>query len=329
MKKTVTLLAFIFGTCMSLRSQVQTSVADFENFNTGSNITYTNSANAPFQTSNAEFNHEMAGSYWIGGFSYTNKYDSSTASFANLHGVKAYKGYNNSSMYNVGQNHGVIKLKAPFNSADGFYITNTTFTYKTIRDGNQFSRKFGDTTGTGSGSSIAQGSYPDWFKITIKGYFNGSLKNDSVEYYLADYRFSNNSLDYIIGSWQWINTSTLGQVDSIKFFMYSSDVGQFGINTPLFFAIDNFTTSNPYVGIAENSGAANPNVYPNPFNSEIIFIAMQKTVLTITDVSGRNVFNSTLEEGNNRLDLDFLNKGIYFATLHSAGKTFTQKIIKE
>jgi len=66
------------------------------------------------------------------------------------------------------------------------------------KKGNQFSRKFGDTTGTKSGASIPQGHYPDWFKVLVKGYRGGNMLNDSIEFYLADYRSAGTTNDYAI-----------------------------------------------------------------------------------------------------------------------------------
>jgi len=332
MKKTITHYALALGTFFTaLNSQAQSSIADFENFSLAPNSVYSSTTSTPFQTQNAEFPYQWDNgfSYWSGGFAYTNKYDSSTATSSNLYGVRAYKGYNNSSIYTVGQDRGVIKLKFPYNSADGFYITNTTYAYKAVLNGNAFSRKFGDTTGTGSGTTIAQGSYPDFFKVTLKGFFNGALKTDSVEFYLADYRFSNNSLDFVVNNWQWVNTSTLGQVDSIKFFMYSSDVGQFGINTPLFFAIDNFTASSPYVGLTKTSTDKIATVFPNPFNREMTVYCSENSLIRITDLSGKELIIQQLDKGVNNLDMNILDQGIYFAEINSGENRIIRKIIKK
>jgi hypothetical protein len=312
--------SILFALSASASAQVQTSVADFENFNTAPNTAYSSTTSAAWQTANAVFPYQWNSTFgiWEGGFSYTNKYDSSGASFSNLHGVKAYKGYNNSSVYTVGQDRGTIRLKAPFNQADGFYITNTTFAYKAVRNGNSFARKFGDTTGTGSGTTIPQGSYPDWFKITVKGYFGGNMKNDSVEYYLAD---------YVIDSWQWVNTTALGQVDSIRFFMYSSDVGQWGINTPLFFAIDNFTTSNPFVGLSEQEKMS-AGGYPNPFNDVLVIRTESGAEYLLQDLSGKTLLHGSLLPGIERIQTGHLALGVYFLQIRTAGGVRQQKLIK-
>jgi hypothetical protein len=330
-KKTMTILSLAF--CI-LTSKAQTIVADFETFSLSANSAYSPTTSTPFHTSNASFQYSWDNTYsfWSGGFSYTNKYDSSTAGFTNLYGVRAYKGYTNSATYVVGQDRGVIRLAAGQNTVNGFYITNTTYAYKAMASGSQFSRKFGDTTGTGSGTTIPQGSYPDFFKVIIKGYQNGTLKSDSVTAFLANYTFTNNAQDYILNTWQYVNTSAIGTVDSIKFFMRSSDVGQYGINTPLFFAIDNFETSAPStVGIIEHHNDIQLSAYPNPFTSFLNIRVDNRSIgsnAKIRDIAGKLVREEVLSEEINSVDLSTLQPGIYFLELDLADQKTIKKIIK-
>jgi hypothetical protein len=62
-----------------------------------------------------------------------------------------------------------------------------------------------------------------------------------LEFYLADYRFGDNSQDYIVSDWTYVDFSVLGVADEIRFDFASSDSGMFGINTPQYFAMDNLT----------------------------------------------------------------------------------------
>src|SRR5690606_7670037 len=107
----------------------------------------------------------------------------------------------------------------------GCYITNTSYAYTVIRDGNNFSKKFGGATGND----------PDWFVLHIVGKKNGTWLSDSVHFYLADFRFDDNNQDYIVGSWEWVDLSILGDADTLYFELRSSDAGLNGINTPTFF----------------------------------------------------------------------------------------------
>jgi len=336
MKKTLLLNLMIF--CV-LNSGAQLMVSDFETFTLSPNSFYMDTTSTPFSTQNASFQHRYSKFgptwYWTGGFAYTNVNDSANGSFLNLHGVKAFKGYNASSNYAVGQDRSMLHLLTR-DTVHGFYLTNTTYAYKMILFGdtaNAISRKFGDTTGTGSGTTIAQGAYPDYFKLTVKGFKNGLLSSDSVEFYLADYRFQNNVLDYVLDTWQWVNTSALGEVDSLKFWMYSSDVGQFGINTPLFFAIDNFTTKGVITGVKESKRADALKVYPLPFHNQLTVsfgnVISSDTELHITDLQGTQVFSSEINGSATTFDLSGLPAGLYVLEISNGQNNKRIKILKD
>jgi len=240
--------------------------------------------------------------------------------FGNLYGVKPSKGYNNSNTYVIGKNAGVINLGASSNTVNGFYITNTTYAYKSMKLGDSFAKKFGGLSGND----------PDYFKLSVKGFKGGILKSDSVIFYLADYRSANNSLDYIVNNWQWVNTASLGDVDSIKFLMYSSDIGSFGINTPLFFGMDNFTINQTIVGLNENINDLKFNVYPNPCDNllSLDIDSENQSSITILDISGKIIYHQTLNFMQTILDVSSLNSGIYFLEMISDNKKQIKKIIK-
>jgi len=61
----------------------------------------------------------------------------------------------------------------------------------------------------------------------------------TIEIILADYRFDDNSLDFILDDWEFTDLSSLGEVDALSFSFTSTDTGSFGINTPTYFALDN------------------------------------------------------------------------------------------
>lgn len=114
--------------------------------------------------------------------------------------------------------------------------TNTTYAAITMRDGDGFgfAKKFGGTTGNDA----------DFFKAVFTGYAGpagtGGVTG-SVEFYLADFRPSDNAQDYIVGDWRTVDLTGLGAARSIYIGFVSSDVGFFGINTPTYVAIDDLT----------------------------------------------------------------------------------------
>ncbi len=120
---------------------------------------------------------------------------------------------------------------------DGYQIesalfTNTTYTALSMLIGDPFAKKFGGISGDD----------PDFFKLSVFGIdAGGQALPIEVELYLADYRFSDNSLDYILSDWTYLDLSALSEAVSLHFNVSSSDVGDFGMNTPGYFAIDNLT----------------------------------------------------------------------------------------
>src|SRR5690606_12561840 len=73
---------------------------------------------------------------------------------------------------------------------------------------------------------------------------------DTVEFYLADYRFSDDNQDYIVDTWETIDFQPELTGRKLKFFLSSSDNGDFGMNTPAYFALDNLVSS-PVAGLTE------------------------------------------------------------------------------
>ncbi|MDD2961057.1 MAG: DUF4465 domain-containing protein [Muribaculaceae bacterium] len=103
------------------------------------------------------------------------------------------------------------------------YLNNTSYTYYTMKNGSAYSKKF------------AKG---DYLKLNIYGYSSDKGVVGPVEFYLADYRSDNTAEWKLISEWTYVNLEQLGSVEYIYFQMESSDVGQWGINTPTYFALD-------------------------------------------------------------------------------------------
>ena len=85
----------------------------------------------------------------------------------------------------------------------------------------------------------------DWFKLTITGYDASKAVTGTVETYLADLRSENEAEHFILNEWQWVDLSPLGTVQSVQFVLSSSDVGQWGMNTPGYVCVDDFNSPNP------------------------------------------------------------------------------------
>ncbi len=282
------------------------------------------------------FNSTFGGYY--AGWAASAVYDSSTAGYTNLYGCAASKGYNNSNVFAIGTTYSPLTIRLTDSligkKVSGMYVCNATYPYKSMLNGDFVAKKFGDTTGTHC--NCAQGSYPDWFKLTVKRYYGGILQNDSVEVYLGDFRFANSAQDYILKNWTWINLSTMGATDSLAFFLHSSDNGSFGMNTPAFFCVDNLTLST-ITGVENYFAEEGLGVFPNPAanEAEIIFNMIEPVYVSmkITDVTGREMaaqnMNSFAGQNKFKIDISQFPAGMYYVTLNANGNMLSKKLIKQ
>lgn len=108
-------------------------------------------------------------------------------------------------------------------------ICNNTYAGLSMKNGDSYSKKFGGTTGADQ----------DWFKVTVYGYNKSGTKVSSLDIYLADFRFSDSSKDYILNKWTTFDLTALGMVHQLTFEFSSSDKGTYGINTPTYVCLDN------------------------------------------------------------------------------------------
>ena len=267
----------------------------------------------------------MGGDYWAGGFAYSNWTDSVTSGYGNQYSAKTAKGYGGSAnyaviwcsnpvtyAYNTTLRLNGIAMGAP---VSGFYITNNTYAYNAIRDGYFSSRKFHNG---------------DWFLLTVKGYSGGVLTADSVNFYLADFRFADSTMNYIVKTWQWVNLLPLGHVDSLQFSMNSSDTGAFGMNTPAYFCMDNFTTDETALGVSSVHTYA-AKVYPNPAINRLYVDLADNTVqqISVADMAGNVVSSYNVTGKHVEINTSGLPVGIYMLQLAGDGRRANMKFEKE
>ncbi len=261
------------------------------------------------------------------GWAMSNSTDVTDPEFTNQYSSIVGAGAMQSSNYAVSFVSGESILKiddtTKGDSILGMYITNGTYPYLVIRDGNQFSKKFGGVTGDD----------PDYFLLTIKKYLDGNLSTDSVDFYLADYRFADNSEDYIIDDWTFVDLSSLGKVDSLSFTMASTDVGQFGINTPTYFCADNITTSEIIqVSNSNLQAQLNVEIFPNP-TSDFLFIKnlenQNNMEISIYNMLGQEFQNNTITNYSNSINVQNLPKGTYLIKVQDGEKQHSQLFVKQ
>ncbi|HNX07493.1 MAG TPA: DUF4465 domain-containing protein [Bacteroidales bacterium] len=314
MKKLLLIFSGMVLTTMLLscsRLQAQT-IADFENLPLPADTFWNGSDfSGGFASGNVFFPNvylydSVYGGYWATGFAYSSMSDTADGSFQNLYSVWAGEGYGASLVYGVGQNYALLKLTgvASGKVVDGFYVCNATYAAMSMKNGDAFAKKFGGP----------DGNDPDWFRLSITAYEGGTPKNDTVHFYLADYRFSENSQDYILKDWTWVDLTPLGNVDSLVFLLSSTDNGQFGMNTPPFFCIDNFTTADsPQNIIALESAPFS--IVPNPASQRVCVTMNNKNIikkLNLYDLAGRELISLENFSSGEYLDISHLSGGIYF-----------------
>jgi len=309
---------------ISANFAIAQTIADFENLNLAPDTFWNgNSLNGGFSSGNAFFGNYFDTTYssWEG-FAYSNMKDSITAGYSNMYSAVTASGYNNSNNYAVAAVGGYyeptyIKLTnaAKGKMIDGFYVTNNTYAYLSMRDGDAYAKQFGGSTANDT----------DWFKLRINGFLNGNMTSN-VDFYLADYRFADNSQDYIIKDWTWVDLSDLGNVDSLTFELSSTDNGSWGMNTPAFFCIDNFISMD---GVGFEDIAANDllNIYPNPSNGIVnIEVENQNSILRLFDLNGKILLEKILNSSS-KIDLQHFKKGVYIIQIQSDNKIQSKKLI--
>lgn len=232
-------LCFFAMLCLTLASAQLTAqmVADFEEFNLPPNTFLNNAGPAGAFESGSLVLPNNYNPQWMSwdGWAISNRRDTLTQGFLNESSAIAGGGALGSATYAVSYvfNSTVLRLapQVAGSIVQGMYITNNAYAYYSMKNGDAFAKKFGGITGND----------PDFFLLTIKKYLGGQIGADSVNFYLADYRFANNALDYIVKNWTYVDLSSLGPADSLQFTLTSSDVGAFGMNTPAYFCMDHVT----------------------------------------------------------------------------------------
>jgi len=306
-----------FGVCAQTMATFEDLSLPTDTFWNGSDTSGGFTSGSVFFTN--DYNTQWAS--WTG-FSYSSKTDTTTAGFANMYSSASGSGYN-SATYGVAyvSSFGpATYMSWPASitnkEVEGFYINNSTFAYLSMLNGDAYAKKFGG----------ASGSDPDWFKLKINGFANGSFA-DSVVFYLADFRSANDSLDYIIHDWTWVNINALGVVDSLTFELSSSDVGAYGMNTPAYFCMDDFLFLSP-IGFTENTSSNTIKLYPNPANNILnITSADLISQVEIFSLTGAKVLNIKSASRNFRRNISELNSGIYVVKVYSEKGITTLKLV--
>jgi hypothetical protein len=169
------------------------------------------------------------------GFAYSQTTDATTAGPSNQYSAFPGAGAGGSATYGIGFTGGTVGGSGVSTVDFGVDVllssvalTNTTWAALSMQNGDPFAKKFGGVSGND----------PDYLLLTITGLDAFASPVGSVELYLADFRFADNGLDYIVDSWVGVDLSSLGPVRGLDFTMDSSDTSFGFLNTPAYFGID-------------------------------------------------------------------------------------------
>ena len=125
--------------------------------------------------------------------------------------------------------------------------------------------------------------------------------------------------------------SSLGEIDTLLFSIASSDVGDYGINTPTYFNIDNIYVAPNITQIETVNNSQSIKVYPNP-TSDKLWIespAAEKLNVRIYNLSGSLVYNNPDHFSSNAIALSEFSNGTYILKIGTELENNVVKIIKK
>jgi len=205
-----------------------TTLITFDELNPALRPTY-GAASPGFTSGGATF---LGGSF--SGWTYSKDNNTTTAGFTNQYAAFTGTDFSGTGNYAIASGTSVINLPGGEKPVSA-RVTNATYAALSMRDGDAFAKKFGG----------ASGNDPDFFEVTFTGYAGagatGAVTGTKV-FRLADFTFANNALDKIVNTWELVDLTGLGNAASIDLTWASTDVGDFGINTPTYLALDNLQT---------------------------------------------------------------------------------------
>ena len=222
--KTFTTLFFVLASVTACHAQMQITV-DFDGLDD-----YTNAANDPggrYRDAHS-FNSDLANSLWQTegltfnplrpidplepdaerrrrGFSYSNFNDTTTEGFTNQWAAITGTDFSGDGNYVIGNsfnpNQAIFDLPS-VGTVDSVQVTNATFTALDVLNGSQFSKAFGGDSGND----------PDFLKVIFTGFSDASAtgsQTGTAEFFLADFRPADNTLDTIIDEWTEVDLTAL------------------------------------------------------------------------------------------------------------------------
>jgi hypothetical protein len=254
------------------------------------------------------------------GFALSSMTDTITNDWTNQYSSVTGSGVNNSKTYVVTYPNYVSNKSTAISSSQNSWIysfsyTNSAWAYLYMKS---------DSTHKYSGQT---GNDPDYLKLLV--IVNNT---DTFSTYLADYRFTDNSKDYILMEWKTFNLKDsliekyqdFRQIDTLDFALETSDSF-----TPTYVCLDNFITD---LGSSiTESKTINLNVFPNPTTNfiSIDLSEFKNSKISILNINGKTVVTQNQTKEIEKIDLYYLPKGVYFIEIKDDENTYFEKVIKK
>lgn len=106
---------------------------------------------------------------------------------------------------------------------ESMWVMNTTYVALTILEGNAF-----------AGTPPLEDE-KGWLLLTVEGFNAAGRSTGKEKFYLADFREGG---DGLVTEWSKVELESLGKVNKLVFSLSGSDTGEYGLNTPAYFCLD-------------------------------------------------------------------------------------------
>jgi hypothetical protein len=218
--------------------------------------------------------------------------DFATQLFASKAGAGAEE---NGEVYAIGaQNTYILNPQPSEQSFLSFYVSNSTYAYNSMKLGDAFAKQF-------------KAEDQDSFVLVVSVFNAGELALQK-RIYLAYFGGEDTNKHGLLDTWQLVTLEEAPTHDSIHFELFSSDTGQYGINTPTYFALDNFTliTNNSQ----EKFRRPEISIFPNP-GSQYLQISSKNALQAVQfwDLSGKQIYQ--ISQPSQTLNTEHLAAGWY------------------
>lgn len=300
---------------------------DFENvaFPMGQNYWNGSDESGNFTIGGATFNNSYNAAWmsWSG-FAISSEVDVTTAGWGNQYSCFAGSGASASAKFALWYANGEITFSVP-TQAVSMMVTNTTYAALSMRDGDDYAKQFGSIYNADGEVDGTNGK--DWFRLTITGMDADNEPTGTIDFYLADFRSDDSLQHFILDVWEWIDLTSLGTVQKLVFELQSSDVGEWGMNTPGYFALDNLTFYQSSASLNQHDETSYV-IYPNPAQNFVNIKQNhgQEFSILLMDAAG-NLIQNYSESETHFFDLSALPNGVYFIQMTSGNGVKTERIV--